>query len=66
MFSARHCDELNDSKRGSRNNAELRSLSKRGGVGRIQPVGRHIAHVDTGRWPLRDPRAVSESATGIK
>ena len=25
-----------------------------------------IAQVDAGRWPMRDPRAVSESITGVK
>ncbi|MBN8906536.1 MAG: hypothetical protein J0H99_07900 [Rhodospirillales bacterium] len=29
-------------------------------------VGEFIAQVDAGRWPLRDPRAVSGSITGIK
>ncbi|MBN8902431.1 MAG: alpha/beta hydrolase [Rhodospirillales bacterium] len=29
-------------------------------------VGDFIAQVDAGRWPLRDPRAVSGSITGIK
>ena len=28
-------------------------------------VGRFFAHVESGRWPLRDPRAVSTSITGI-
>jgi hypothetical protein len=25
-----------------------------------------LAQVDAGRWPLRDPRAMSESITGMK
>lgn len=29
-------------------------------------VGEFLAQVDSGRWPLRDPRAVSASITGIK
>jgi pimeloyl-ACP methyl ester carboxylesterase len=29
-------------------------------------VGRFIAEVDTGRWPTRDPRAVSTSITGMR
>jgi pimeloyl-ACP methyl ester carboxylesterase len=29
-------------------------------------VGEFIAQVDSGRWPMRDPRAVSTSITGIK
>ncbi|NMN57451.1 pimeloyl-ACP methyl ester carboxylesterase [Xanthobacter sp. SG618] len=29
-------------------------------------IGEFLAQVDSGRWPLRDPRAVSASITGIK
>jgi pimeloyl-ACP methyl ester carboxylesterase len=29
-------------------------------------VGEFLAHVDSGRWPMRDPRAISNSITGIK
>jgi hypothetical protein len=29
-------------------------------------VGAFIAQVDAGRWPMRDPRAVSASITGMK
>jgi pimeloyl-ACP methyl ester carboxylesterase len=29
-------------------------------------VGDFLSHVDSGRWPMRDPRAVSTSITGIK
>lgn len=29
-------------------------------------VGAFLAQVDSGRWPMRDPRAVSASITGIK
>jgi pimeloyl-ACP methyl ester carboxylesterase len=29
-------------------------------------VGEFVGQVDSGRWPLRDPRAVSESITGMK
>jgi hypothetical protein len=29
-------------------------------------VGDFLAQVDSGRWPLRDARAVSASITGIK
>jgi hypothetical protein len=29
-------------------------------------VGGFIAQVDAGRWPERDPRAISASITGIK
>ncbi len=29
-------------------------------------VGEFILHVDTGRWPTRDPRALSASITGMK
>jgi hypothetical protein len=28
-------------------------------------VGDFIHHVDSGRWPMRDPRAVSASITGM-
>jgi pimeloyl-ACP methyl ester carboxylesterase len=29
-------------------------------------VGEFLAQVDAGRWPVRDPRAISKSVTGIK
>ena len=29
-------------------------------------VGAFIVQVDAGRWPMRDPRAVSASITGMK
>jgi pimeloyl-ACP methyl ester carboxylesterase len=29
-------------------------------------VGAFLAQVDAGRWPMRDPRAISASITGIK
>ena len=29
-------------------------------------VANFITHVDSGRWPMRDPRAVSASITGMK
>jgi pimeloyl-ACP methyl ester carboxylesterase len=29
-------------------------------------VGEFLSQVDSGRWPMRDPRAISESITGIK
>jgi pimeloyl-ACP methyl ester carboxylesterase len=29
-------------------------------------VGEFLAQVDSGRWPMRDPRAISNSITGIK
>ncbi len=29
-------------------------------------VGDFLAHVDSGRWPMRDPRAVSTSITGMR
>ena len=29
-------------------------------------VGDFLAQVESGRWPLRDPRAVSASITGMK
>jgi hypothetical protein len=29
-------------------------------------VGGFLAHVDTGRWPTRDPRAISESISGVR
>lgn len=29
-------------------------------------VGDFLTHVDSGRWPMRDPRAVSASITGMK
>jgi hypothetical protein len=29
-------------------------------------VGDFFARVESGRWPLRDPRAVSTSITGMK
>jgi len=29
-------------------------------------VGEFLAQVDSGRWPMRDPRAISTSITGIK
>jgi pimeloyl-ACP methyl ester carboxylesterase len=29
-------------------------------------VGEFVAQVDAGRWPTRDPRAMSESITGIR
>ena len=29
-------------------------------------VGDFLAQVDSGRWPMRDPRAVSSSITGMK
>ncbi len=29
-------------------------------------VGDFIAQVDSGRWPMRDPRAISGSITGMK
>jgi len=29
-------------------------------------VERFLAQVDAGRWPMRDPRAVTGSITGIK
>jgi hypothetical protein len=29
-------------------------------------VGDFLSQVDSGRWPLRDPRAVSASITGMK
>ena len=29
-------------------------------------VGDFLAQVESGRWPMRDPRAVSESITGMK
>jgi hypothetical protein len=29
-------------------------------------VGDFLAQVDSGRWPERDPRAVSASITGMK
>ena len=28
-------------------------------------VGEFLSQVDSGRWPLRDPRAISKSITGI-
>jgi pimeloyl-ACP methyl ester carboxylesterase len=28
-------------------------------------VGNFLAHVESGRWPVRDPRAISTSATGM-
>jgi pimeloyl-ACP methyl ester carboxylesterase len=28
-------------------------------------VGEFLTQVDSGRWPLRDPRAISKSITGI-
>jgi hypothetical protein len=29
-------------------------------------VGEFLSQVDSGRWPMRDPRAISKSITGIK
>ena len=29
-------------------------------------VGEFIVQVDAGRWPMRDPRAVSASITGMR
>jgi len=29
-------------------------------------VGEFIAQVDAGRWPMRDPRAVTQSITGMR
>ena len=29
-------------------------------------VGNFITHVDSGRWPMRDPRAISASITGMR
>jgi hypothetical protein len=29
-------------------------------------VGEFLSQVDSGRWPPRDPRAISKSITGIK
>jgi hypothetical protein len=29
-------------------------------------VGTFLAQVDAGRWPARDPRAVTESITGMR
>jgi hypothetical protein len=29
-------------------------------------VGEFLAQADSGRWPMRDPRAVSKSITGMK
>jgi pimeloyl-ACP methyl ester carboxylesterase len=29
-------------------------------------VGDFLSHVDSGRWPMRDPRAISSSITGMK
>jgi hypothetical protein len=29
-------------------------------------VGAFIVQVDAGRWPMRDPRAVSASITGMR
>jgi hypothetical protein len=29
-------------------------------------VGDFLTHVDNGRWPTRDPRAISASATGMR
>jgi pimeloyl-ACP methyl ester carboxylesterase len=29
-------------------------------------VGEFVAQVDAGRWPMRDPRAMAASITGIK
>jgi hypothetical protein len=29
-------------------------------------VGSFLSWVDAGRWPMRDPRAVSRSITGMK
>jgi pimeloyl-ACP methyl ester carboxylesterase len=29
-------------------------------------VGGFLGHVDAGRWPMRDPRAVTASITGMK
>jgi hypothetical protein len=29
-------------------------------------VGDFVAQVDAGRWPARDPRALSDSITGIR
>ena len=31
-----------------------------------QIVGDFLAQVESGRWPIRDPRAVSQSITGMK
>ena len=29
-------------------------------------IGDFLAQVDSGRWPMRDPRSISDSLTGIK
>ena len=59
-------DEANDPVRGAGGDSELRPHDQPGGSGFVQPDrGDFIAQVDTGRWPMRDSRAVSASFTGV-
>jgi pimeloyl-ACP methyl ester carboxylesterase len=46
------------------NSGHAINLEEPGEYNRI--VGDFLAQVDSGRWPMRDPRAVSSSTTGMK
>ena len=48
--------------------AELRPCDQHRGPRRVQPYRRRRSsrQVDAGRWPMRDPRAVSASITGMR
>ena len=51
---------------GAGGDAELRPRHQPRGARRLQPlVGDFFAQVDAGRWPMRDPRAVTTSITGM-
>jgi pimeloyl-ACP methyl ester carboxylesterase len=46
------------------NSGHTINLEEPGEYNRI--VGDFLAHVESGRWPMRDPRAVGTSITGMK
>ena len=59
-------DEADHPVRRPGRDAELRPHDQSRGPDVQPPVGDFLAQVDAGRWPSRDPRAASDSITGLR